>query len=189
MTKPDILGPAGARRAAHSRFQVVVLCGNPRTGSRTSAAARAFAGALLEAGEHSASPTVVELADLGGTVIDGGPDVDAAVAAVLAADVLVVATPVYKASYTGLLKAFLDRIGGGQLAATVAIPFIVAGAPIHRLAADVHLRPLLVELGASTPTRAFVIEEAELPNLHDVIAQWIDAELPKLEGVVRVTRS
>lgn len=187
MVNPDILDPAETGLSNSPHRDVVVLCGNPRTGSRTSAAAQRLARRLLTAWGQAGDPTVVELADLGGAVIDGGPAVDTARATVLAADVLIVATPVYKASYTGLLKAFLDRIGGGELAGTVAVPFIVTGAPVHRLAADVHLRPLLVELGASTPTSAFAVEEADLPDLSDIVERWIDAEFPKLDGVLRAS--
>ncbi|TDD63979.1 hypothetical protein E1262_29575 [Jiangella aurantiaca] len=38
------------------------------------------------------------------------------------------ATPTYKARYTGLLKAFLDRLPGGALRGTVAVPVTVAAA-------------------------------------------------------------
>jgi FMN reductase len=149
---------------------VVVLVGNPRPASRTRAAAASLASAL------GAPPVVVDLAEFGGAVLDGSTAVDAALDVVRSASVLIVATPVYKASYTGLLKAFLDRYNGRALEGVVAVPFTVAAAPIHRLAADVHLRPLLVELGASTPTRSFAIEESALPDLDTVVAAWLDAE-------------
>ncbi len=132
------------------------------------------------------APIVVDLAEFGGTVIDGGPHVDDALATVRNADVLVVATPVYKASYTGLLKAFLDRFGGGALAGVLAIPFTVAASPIHRLAGDVHLRPLLVELGASVPTQAFAIEEPDLSSAADVVARWMDGNLRLVADLVHV---
>lgn len=162
--------------------RVVVLVGNPRPASRTRAAAEALATAL------GAAPSVVDLAEFGGAVLDGSPEVDSALETVRTAQVLIVATPVYKASYTGLLKSFLDRYSGRALEGVVAIPFTVAAAPIHRLAADVHLRPLLVELGASTPTRAFAIEESALPNLDAVVSGWVSTELPLLPlgGLTRV---
>jgi FMN reductase len=122
----------------------------------------------------ASSIEVVDLANLGGAVIEGSPEVDAALATVRDATVLVVATPVYKAGYTGLLKAFLDRLAGGALAGVLAIPFTVAGSPIHRLVADVHLRPLLVELGATVPTRAFTVEEPDLNDLAPVVDRWLD---------------
>lgn len=161
--------------------RVVVLVGNPRAQSRTRGAAESLATALLAAlGQHDSSATVVDLAEFGGAVIDGSADVDQALATVRSATLLIVATPVYKASYTGLLKAFLDRYNGRALEGVVTVPFTVAAAPIHRLAADVHLRPLLVELGASTPTRSFAIEESALPTLAEAVDAWVASELPLL---------
>ena len=61
---------------------------------------------------------------------------------------LVLATPTYKASYTGLLKLFLDVFPAGSLSSTVVMPLIVSGGPAHRHLGDLQLRPVLSELGA-----------------------------------------
>jgi FMN reductase len=50
----------------------------------------------------------------------------------------------------------------------------------HLLAAEVHLRPLLVELGASVPTRALYVTEPQLPDLDAAIAAWAETALPQL---------
>jgi FMN reductase len=199
MTVPETTrdGASTARPdTRNGKPRVVVLCGNPRPRSRTLAAAETFASALvarlrgdttLDGSSHAwgnDAVAVVDVAKLGGAVIEGSPDVDAALATVRDAPVLVVATPVYKASYTGLLKAFLDRLAGGALAGVVAIPFTVAGSPIHRLVADVHLRPLLVELGASVPTRAFTIEEPDLDNHASVIDRWLEDNVRLVRDLV-----
>ena len=57
-------------------------------------------------------------------------------AEVAAADVVVVASPTYKAAYTGMLKAFLDRYGNNGLAGTVAVPVMTGGWAGHSLAVD-----------------------------------------------------
>ena len=72
-------------------------------------------------------------------------------AEVAAADIAIFASPTYKAAYTGMLKAFLDRYGNNGLAGTVAVPVMTGGWPGHLLAVEVHLRPVLVELGADGP--------------------------------------
>jgi FMN reductase len=54
---------------------------------------------------------------------------------VLDGDVLVVASPTYKATYSGLLKAFLDRLATGSLAGKTAVPVLLGGAPNHQLEA------------------------------------------------------
>jgi len=102
-----------------------------------------------------------------------------------ASDILVVATPTYKASYTGLLKAFFDRYGTNGLAGVTAVPVMLGGAPIHALAVDTHLTPLMLELGASCPTRGLFILESELDRLDEVIAAWQAANQRALDRLVR----
>jgi len=62
-------------------------------------------------------------------VITGGERIDAALATVVGADLLIVASPTYKASYTGLLKAFVDRLPPRALLGRAALPLMVTGSP------------------------------------------------------------
>ncbi|MCG8925769.1 NAD(P)H-dependent oxidoreductase [Lentzea sp. CC55] len=73
-----------------------------------------------------------------------------------------VATPTYKAAYTGLLKAVLDQAPPGWLKGKLVVPLQIAAADRHALAVEVHLRPVLAELGAVVP-RALFLNEAALP--------------------------
>jgi FMN reductase len=75
--------------------------------------------------------------------------VDAATAAVASAHLVVVATPVYRASYSGLLKVFMDLLDERALVDKVAVPIASGGGPGHLLAIDHGLRPLLSSLGAT----------------------------------------
>jgi FMN reductase len=162
---------------------VVLLDGNPRAESRTVGIARQVAAAVASrlelplAGEVSLSGLLPALASTSGTAT---AEVDAALKLVTTANVLVVATPLYKATYTGLLKLFIDRFPREALADTVAIPLVTAGFSGQLLAAEVHLRPLLVEVGASVPSRAFVLTEAEFPEVDGAIARWLSAAEPML---------
>jgi FMN reductase len=168
---------------------VVAVSGNPRPGSRTLQAARAVAARVAEhlTGGPAPAVTTVDLAELAGEVLAPvHPAADDALARLAAADVAVVATPVYKASYTGLLKAFLDLYGPDGLAGVVAVPLVVSGNPAHALAGEVHLRPVLVELGAVVPTRALAVTEAQLPDLDAVLDAWLlrsGAALRRAAGV------
>ncbi len=83
------------------------------------------------------------------------------VTAVQGSDLVVVASPTYKATYTGLLKLFLDRIARGALAGVTAVPVMLGGHWRHALAADLLLKPVLVELGATCPTRGLFLLESE----------------------------
>ena len=71
-----------------------------------------------------------------------------AIAAVAGADALVIAPPVYKASYTGILKAFLDLLPQDGLAGKLVLPLATGGSQSHMLALDYALRPVLHALAA-----------------------------------------
>jgi FMN reductase len=155
-----------------SPLQIVTVVGNPRPGSRTHDLARTLARELAQA-LPEVTVSDVDLAVLGSRVLE---QADAAAAAavkeVLGADVLVVASPTYKATYSGLLKAFLDRLGTGSLAGKRAIPVLLGGAPNHQLAVDVHFTPLLLELGASVPVRGLFVLEADVAAFGTFAAKW-----------------
>jgi FMN reductase len=151
---------------------IVGLVGNPRAESRTHGLARTLVNELADALPASAMDEV-DLAALGSRVLDpGDADAAAAVERVLAADVIVVASPTYKATYSGLLKAFLDRFDTGALGGAAAIPVLLGGAQNHRLAVDVHLTPLLLELGARVPVRGLFVLESELELFPAQAAAW-----------------
>jgi FMN reductase len=99
---------------------------------------------------------------------------------VLAADVLVIASPTYKATYSGLLKAFLDRLATGSLAGKTAVPLLLGGAPNHQLAVDVHFTPLLLELGAAVPVRGLFVLESDVDGFPEFAAKWAAANATAL---------
>ncbi|NMR20320.1 NAD(P)H-dependent oxidoreductase [Cellulomonas fimi] len=167
---------------------VVAVVGNPRPASRTRTAAEAVARRVAEITGQPLLSTI-DLADLAGELLaPAHPAADAARDRVARAAVVVVATPVYKASYTGLLKAFLDLYGPDGLRGTVAVPLVVSGNPAHSLAGEVHLRPVLVELGAWVPTRALALAEAQLGSLDDAVTAWSDAAAPVLRSLAAAAR-
>src|SRR5215469_11219094 len=92
---------------------VAVVVGNPKPRSRT------FQAAHLVAERLAGRPAdlSVDLVDLGAALLDWSDSgVSDLVTAIAATDLTVFASPTYKATYTGLLKLFIDRIGGGALA-------------------------------------------------------------------------
>jgi FMN reductase len=162
-------------------IRITAVVGNPKAGSRTLGAATALADALTGIWETPVDRQLVtvDTVDLA-TISDGilapwrlSPDGSAAVAAARSADILLLATPTYKASYTGLLKLFLDNFAAGSLSETVVIPLIVSGGPAHRHLADIQLRPVLAELGAVSPLPSLLVEESELPQLDDLVAGYV----------------
>jgi FMN reductase len=161
---------------------VGVVVGNPKPQSRTLEVARSVASAAAtEAGLDASDALVIDLAELGPQLFDwSSTSVRAAVDAVAGCSLLVVASPTYKASYTGLLKAFLDWFDTTSLAGITTVPVMVGAGAAHALAVEVHLRPVLIEVGATLPTRGLYVLEADLPRVDEVVADWLVAASPAL---------
>ncbi|MGO4329261.1 NAD(P)H-dependent oxidoreductase [Cupriavidus sp. 2TAF22] len=134
-----------------------IIVGNPKPKSRTAHAA----AMLVEALTGRAPDTVIDVVDLGASLLGWGePAVDSAVSAVSGSRLIVVASPTFKATYTGLLKLFLDQFAGGTgMQGVVAVPLMLGAGPAHAMAPDLLLKPVLVELGATCPTSGLYLLE------------------------------
>ena len=181
-------------------MRIAVVTGNPKPASRTHRVALAVAGTLSASlvpsarsvpmvRPDAASPLpvslgapaslVVDLAEHASVLFDSSDaELTRLAAEVAASDVAIFASPTYKAAYTGMLKAFLDRYGGNGLAGTVAVPVMTGGWPGHLLAVEVHLRPVLVELGATVPARGLYVAEPDISTPDAAIATWAEAAVP-----------
>lgn len=167
------------------RTATTVLVGNPKAASRTRTVGEAVAARVLRATGGAEPIDVIELADLGPSLFDWSSGaVKDATARVAASRLLVVATPVYKATYTGLLKSFLDWFGQTGLAGVTAVPVMVGAGAAHALAVEVHLRPLLVEIGASVPSRGLFVLEDQLDALDGVLDAWAEHASPYLAAAL-----
>jgi FMN reductase len=91
-------------------------------------------------------------------------EVAAALRAVSEAGVIVVSTPIYRATYSGLLKVFFDLLPQDALAGKVAIPIATGGGPAHLLAVDHGLRPLLASVGALVVANGVYGTDAQFRN-------------------------
>lgn len=69
------------------------------------------------------------------------------------ADGLIVATPVYKASFSGALKTLLDLLPERALEHKVVLPLATGGTIAHLLAVDYALKPVLNAQGSGDPAR------------------------------------
>jgi FMN reductase len=59
---------------------------------------------------------------------------------------------------------------------------MTGGWPGHLLAVEVHLRPVLVELGATVPSRGLYVTEPELADLPKAVGKWSDPAIPLIKG-------
>jgi FMN reductase len=166
-------------------LNVTILVGNPKAGSRTRHVAQTLLERMLVPGSYTT--TVIDLAEHSGEIFQWPSDSMAALnATVAASDLLLVASPTYKATYTGLLKGFLDRYPAASLAGVVAVP-IMTGADLgHSMGPEVNLRPLLVELGASVPTRGLYFVTSEMDRLEERVDAWLATNAPMLRSIAPI---
>jgi FMN reductase len=78
----------------------------------------------------------------------GSPAIVAANRLVAEADAVLFASPVYKASYTGVLKTFIDLIPEKGLSGKVVAPLFIGGSYAHLLSMDYSFKPVVSALGA-----------------------------------------
>lgn len=164
-------------------MDITVVVGNPKPRSRTWDAAHRVAEGL-----GTPAADAVDVVDLGPGLLGwGDPAVRAAVERVAASDVVVVASPTYKATYTGLLKLFLDQIATGDgLEGVVAVPLQLGAGPAHALAPELHLKPVLVELGATVPAPAlYLLDSAVQPDPAET--GWLERWAPVVRSAVGVS--
>lgn len=168
-------------------MELSIVVGNPKARSRTLAVAEAVAARVVDATGAEIARTV-DLCDYAGDLFswphEGLQDLNDAVAA---SDCVVFASPTYKAAYTGLLKAFLDRYPNNGLAGVTAIPVMTGGSPTHAMAVETSLRPVLVELGASLPTRGLFFVMTQMAELESVVDGWAAESLGMLGAMTRGT--
>lgn len=173
----------------HDTPLVVGLCGNPSPASKTLALTLQVTDALA-ALLPGAQTEVVDLSTHAERVLVwGDPDVEASRDLLRRADLVVVATPVYKGAYTGLLKAFLDGFGLGELPGTLAVPVTVAASPAHALAGPTHLEPVLGEIGCLVPGGTLHVPDrtaADPGARAELVASWLEPRAALLATAGRV---
>jgi len=135
---------------------------------------------------HGATTSLIDLAALPADALLGrgsAPEVAAAIELVGQAAVVVVGTPVYRATYSGLLKVFFDLLAPDSLAGKVGIPLVSGQSRGHALAVDHGLRPLFASLGATVVAAAVYATPDQFqdgvpgPELHQALERAVqDAE-------------
>jgi FMN reductase len=130
-------------------MSILLLAGSPSERSRSAALLDAVSQRLRGRGPlverlhiRDLSPQALLLAD------SAHRSIAAAIDQVARARALVIATPVYKAAYSGVLKVFLDLLPQTALKDKVVLPIATGGSPNHMLALDYALRPVLQSLSA-----------------------------------------
>lgn len=152
-------------------IKVTVVAGNPKPASRTLEAAK------LMGSRFSDDVAEIDVIALGAALLGwGDAGVRTAVEQVSSSDLVVIASPTFKATYSGVLKLFLDQFDTSTgLAGVTAIPLMLGAGPTHHLAPELLLKPVLVELGAVVPVQGLFLSErtfAEPGALDPWMERW-----------------
>lgn len=144
-------------------MSVLTVSGSPSSPSRSGALLQHAERFLVRHGEQVRSVVVRELPaeELLHARTDA-PAIREATQLVEHAWGVVVATPVYKAAATGVLKAFLDLLRPNALHGKAVLPLAVGGSAAHLLAIDYSLKPVLATLGATQILATLYATESQL---------------------------
>ena len=178
-----------------SALKVAVLCGSLQRPSRTLTLCEAL---LARIGEHrTIVPQILEIAQFGrvmGSCLQREElpdDILAHLRSIETADIVIAASPVYSATYTGMFKHFIDFMGMDALAGTPTLLAATGGSPLHALMIDQQMRPLFAIKQALTLPLGIYATEADFtdyrissPALEKRIALAIDLALPYLPSNV-----
>ena len=128
---------------------VITIAGSPSPQSRTARLAQLVDDTLRAEGFTVDRLNVRDLPaeDLMHARFDA-PAIKDATARLERAEGVIVATPIYKAAYSGILKTFLDLLPQFGLTGKTILPLATGGSIAHVLAIDYALRPVLASLGA-----------------------------------------
>ncbi|MFD2973874.1 NADPH-dependent FMN reductase [Peribacillus deserti] len=130
--------------------KVVIISGSPVKDSRLNGILN-YATQYLESKDVSYDVVHVRelpAEDLIQAAFDS-PEIMKANEKVAASDSVIILTPVYKASYTGVLKTYLDLLPQKGLADKTVLPLVIGGTYGHLLVIDYAINPVLSSLGAS----------------------------------------
>ena len=127
-------------------LRAVAVSGSPRAPSKSKTLAELMLAALARSGCETQMIDVAALPADALLARASAPEMDVAIAAVGAAQIVVAASPTYRALYTGAMKSFFDLMPHGHLAGKICVPIHTAGSPQHFLTIEYGMRPLFASL-------------------------------------------
>lgn len=144
-------------------MSILLLAGSPSIPSRSTRLLHHVGERLALLGHRYSKLHVLDLPAQAVLQADfSNADIKLAKSQVEQADAVVIATPVYKAAYSGVLKAFLDLLPQDGLAGKLVLPIATGGSPSHMLALDYALRPVLSALAARHVLPSIYATEAQI---------------------------
>jgi FMN reductase len=155
-------------------MNIIGLSGSPTAHSRSNWLLQQFLQQLqTQLGADAEVLAPVRVRDLPATALlhadFSNPEIVQALGRVAKADVVVIATPIYKAAYSGLLKTFLDLLPQDGLQHKAVVALATGGSQAHFLAVDYALKPVLSALGTREVLDTVYATDSQLAKLADGI--------------------
>ena len=130
-------------------MSILLISGSPSERSRTAVLLAALKKRLEAHGVQvdtllirDLSPQALILANL------SHPSIANAISQVVHAKIVIIVTPIYKAAYSGVLKAFLDLLPTTAFKEKTVLPLAIGGKNYHPQELDYAIKPVLQALGA-----------------------------------------
>ncbi len=167
--------------------RAALIAGSPSPQSKSRALLELARERLDAAGFET---TVIELAALPAEALLGRKKdarVEEAVGAVGSADIVVAASPVYRATYAGLLKVFFDLFPQDALAGRIGVPILTGASPAHRLALDHGFRPLFASVGALVVNGVYGWDAQFKPGPEPALAALVDRAIEEAVALALTT--
>lgn len=144
----------------------LLIAGSPTQPSRSATLLKEAARQLARAQHHVTQLDIRALDSQALVLADfSHPSIIRATQQLEQAKGVIIATPIYKAAYSGLLKIFLDLLPQTALRGKSVLPLATGGSPHHMLALDYALRPVLHALGANDILPGVYATDAQITRL------------------------
>ena len=164
--------------AAQNRRIAVVSAGLSNPSSTRMLADRLAAATLAQLAERGieASVDTIELRDLAHDITNNlltgfaPAELESAINTVVSADALIVVTPIFSTSYSGLFKSFIDVLDPDALTGKPVLIGANAGTARHSLAIDYAIRPLFAYLHADAVSTGVFAASSDWGSAADQVA-------------------
>lgn len=170
-------------------MSIVFISGSPSANSRT---AHLLQEVRQRLAAHGETTEWIAIRDLPATPLlhaqAGDTEIAAAIASVARARAVVIASPIYKAAYSGLLKLFLDLLPQKAFEDKLVLPVSSAGSALHVLALDFTIRPVLAALGAREVIPPVSALDSQIDLFPDGSVQLDRLILTRLDDTLRLLR-
>ncbi|MED3623541.1 NADPH-dependent FMN reductase [Neobacillus thermocopriae] len=170
--------------------KILIISGSPSKVSRTEAISTYIRNILKEGGNQVEKLVLRELpAEALVHAQFNHPEIKKAQKLVEESDALVVVSPIYKASYPGMLKSFFDLIPEKGLVGKKVLPITSGGTISHLLSLEYAFKPLFSILGAREIFQGVYLVDSQVSYSEDEITFMDEQMKERLEWAINELQS